>query len=40
MITYLHGQLAENPPAAAVLAIALCHAQSCRGAQLNPPRQI
>src|ERR1043166_7966 len=26
--------------AADALAIALCHAQSCRGAQLNPPKQI
>ena len=34
--------LPEAPPpdAADALAIALCHAQSCRGAQINPPKQI
>jgi crossover junction endodeoxyribonuclease RuvC len=34
--------LQELPPpdAADALAIALCHAQSCRGAQVNPPKQI
>ena len=34
--------LPEVPPpdAADALAIALCHAQSCRGARINPPKQI
>lgn len=34
--------LPEAPPADAAdaLAIAICHAQSCRGIQLNPPKQI
>ncbi|MEI6085079.1 MAG: crossover junction endodeoxyribonuclease RuvC [Verrucomicrobiota bacterium] len=34
--------LSEIPTADAAdaLAIALCHAQNCRGAQLNPPKQI
>jgi len=34
--------LAELPPpdAADALAIALCHAHNCRGAQINPPKQI
>jgi len=31
---------APQPDAADALAIALCHAQSCRGAQINPPKQI
>ena len=31
---------APQADAADALAIALCHAQSCRGAQLNPPKQI
>ncbi|HUK82413.1 MAG TPA: crossover junction endodeoxyribonuclease RuvC [Verrucomicrobiae bacterium] len=31
---------APLPDAADALAIALCHALSCRGAQLNPPKQI
>lgn len=29
-----------QPDAADALALAICHAQNCRGAQLNPPRQI
>ena len=28
------------PDAADALALALCHAQSCRGAPINPPKQI
>jgi crossover junction endodeoxyribonuclease RuvC len=34
--------LPELPPpdAADALAIALCHAQSCRSVQINPPKQI
>ena len=29
-----------DPDAADALAIALCHAHSCRGTQINPPKQI
>lgn len=31
---------APQADAADALAIALCHANSCRGAQLNPPKQL
>ena len=32
--------LPEIPQAADALALAICHAQSSRGAQINPPKQI
>lgn len=32
--------VAPQADAADALAIAICHAQSCRGAQINPPKQI
>jgi crossover junction endodeoxyribonuclease RuvC len=31
---------APQPDAADALALAICHAQSCRGVQINPPKQI
>jgi len=31
---------APQPDAADALALALCHAQCCRGAALNPPKQL
>ena len=31
---------APQADAADALAIAICHAESCRGAQINPPKQI
>lgn len=31
---------APQADAADALALALCHAQSCRGAQINPPKEI
>jgi len=31
---------APQPDEADALALAICHAQSCRGAQLNPAKQL
>ena len=41
MVRMLLG-LAETPPpdAADALALAICHAQSCRGIVVEPPKQI